>query len=278
MTIAEAKSSEDPTVLAALARSASKKERAAVARNPATGSRTLVLLSRDPSIAVRIAVASNPNLGYGMRYEMLRTEPDAHVRAAIVGHAPDVQKAKLRAAETGAEPSERPVPVRHMTPEELAAIARTGTASQKAEAARNPDIPEYAFDSLMRNVERSVRNSAAMNPKMGLEARKTFIRMETDPDIVLQVIAGARESQREGLRELARKSSSPTVRQAIPAKKEKPSTKCPTPDKKKFATESAALGKTVRVTRVFTGTPVKVYRCPCGAWHMTTKVKRRKRA
>jgi hypothetical protein len=42
---------------------------------------------------------------------------------------------------------------------------------------------------------------------------------------------------------------------------------CPTPQKSAFASESAA--RRVRASRISKGNRVRIYRCACGAWHLS---------
>lgn len=51
------------------------------------------------------------------------------------------------------------------------------------------------------------------------------------------------------------------------------SVECPTPEKKAFDRQRDAFGAAIRSSRGFGG-GFRVYRCPCGKYHLTTSRKR----
>lgn len=239
------------------------------------------------------------------RYTLARTAEDAELLTRAANCAPEAHREMLHAiidSRVGELYTDRQVTAALLqkaavergkakastSPSELEAFAESEDTETRARVAQNPQTPEYTLHRLMSDPERLVRNSVSINTNLTPTLRRRIVAAESDTNIVMSLIGATKGQERSELVALARKSAHAGVRavgesQAEKAKQEAAAKrkaeaktrKCPTPGKKKFRTKSAALGKTVRVTRVFAGTAVRVYPCPCGHWHLTTKVKKK---
>jgi hypothetical protein len=303
-----AERSEDDTVLRTLADDESPIVRSGVARNERTPGDVLTRLALDRSRPVVFAALGNPSLPVTVRYTFAQKTLDPEYASAAEAGAPEVHRAALhaliverkadfRAANQTQSQKQKRLTAElalakdpALTPEQLNQLALSASTPVRVAVARNPQTPEYALYRLVSDPDRLVRNSVSINPSIPLAMRRRIVSTESDVNIVGQLIATSPEKHREELAALARKSPHEIVRSfwAARAAKQKKETavqrkaaaaakQCPTPSKKKYPTESIALGKSGWASKVFEGKPVGVYPCRCGSWHMTTKVKKPKR-
>lgn len=297
----DADKATSPEVLTALASDESQVVRIGVARNPLTPGPVLAALAVDDSGSIALSALGNPSLPVAVRYEVTKNSTDSdRVKLAVDGAGEahrdalaaifDGREAELlserqRAAKRDMELSRQVSLAKLSTsPDELDTLAQALSEKVRATVARNPKASEYTLWRLMSDPEKRVRNSVSLNPSAPKLLRRRMVMTESDLNIVSQLIAAAEGGERDELVQLALRSPHKGVasswsarvekkrKQAAADKKAQP-VKCPTPHKQRYYSKGKAAGQAGNASRTYDGKPFRVYRCPCGFYHMTTKVK-----
>lgn len=290
--------------LRALAADPSPRVRKAVAQNSRTPEAVLIRLAKNHDIGVAVAAASNPSLSLMSRFDIVKHSRVREVLTAAVDGAPahsrsslnrtilarvdDLEQVVEQAASISKEHVLLAAEAKQVAtmPPRLAQLARVRVPAVQAVVARNEKTPVSALEGLAHNSEQAVRLGVALNKNTPIEVRRYFMQDESDKKVVAEAIASARPKEREALRHLAaRNSKHQHIRDGwqkhLPtpsAKPKKPSVSkgrglCPTPDKRHYDARGRALGAAFGTAVAFEKA-ARVYRCPCGAYHVTTKVKR----
>jgi hypothetical protein len=294
--------------LRALATDPSPRVRKAVAQNGKTPEVELIRLTKSRDTDVAVAAAMNPSLPLMARFDIAKRSRVREVLTAVVDGAPahsrsslnraivargdDLKQVVEQAAVISKEHSLLAAEAKHVAtmPPRLAQLARVKLPAVQAAAARNEKTPASALEGLAHNSEQSVRLGVAANKSTPIDLRRYFMREEPDKKVVTEAIASARPKEREALRHLAATSSKHLDIRAgwqkhLPtpaAQPKKPSDSkdrplCPTPDKRRYDARGRALGAAFGTAVAFEKA-ARVYRCPCGAYHVTTKVRKAKRS
>lgn len=175
------------------------------------------------------------------------------------------------------------------TPEDIRRLAYSPDHSERLIAAQHPDTPPTVLADLARDVIGSVKTAAAKRPELTHSTRRKLIRFGDNktvgavlssltPDTIrkhyLHELWAAKSkvaeqyAQKHDLRPGGQGTKRPRAEAA--------SKTCPTPLKVPYPYKQAALMGAAKTTRKTT-TPLGVYPCRCGSWHMTSKVKRKGR-
>lgn len=172
------------------------------------------------------------------------------------------------------------------TPEDIRRLAYSPDHRERLIAAQHPDTPVVLLNALVYDVIGSVKQAAAKRPELTHNTRRKLIQ-KGDNKTVSAVLSTLTPKQAKDhyLHALWNAKSNVAKRYVQkhlyepgqkPPKKEPDKKTCPTPSKTPYPYKGAALVGAAKTTRNTT-TPLGVYPCPCGAWHMTSKVKRKGR-
>ncbi len=302
--VKRARSATTEAEIRKLASNQSPYVRAAVAQNEKTPAGVLTNLAKERSAPdVAIAALMNPSLPLATRFEVAKHSRNRDVLAAAVAGAPRLGRATLNsiivsrgeelkelAQQQDASDREHHLlaaEAKHADtmPTRLAQLARTGIVKVQAAVAQNEKTPHSTLEGLARNSEPSVRIRVAVNESTPLAVREYLVREDSDPKVVTEAIARAQPKERESLKRLAATSSqhphirnrwqslAKKVQQAQPKKDAPKERLCPTPTKKSYDTRGQALGAAFG-TAVDFEKAARAYRCPCGAYHVTTKLRK----
>lgn len=170
------------------------------------------------------------------------------------------------------------------TQEDLRQLSYSSDHRERLIAAQHPDTPPAVLADLARDVIGSVKTAAAKRPELTHRVRGKLIR-NGDNKTVHAVLSRLPPEQvrKHYLHDLWSAKSKVAREYAeyhslLPGQKgikTPPDEKaCPTPLKVPYPGKKAALMGAAKTTRNTT-TPLSVYPCPCGSWHMTSKRKRR---
>lgn len=172
--------------------------------------------------------------------------------------------------------------------EELRRLAYSPDHQERLIAAQHPDTSPAVLADLARDVIGSVKTAAAKRPELTHSTRRKLIRFGDNktvgavlssltPDTIrkhyLHELWAAKSkiaeqyAQKHDLRPGGQGTKKPSP-EAAPKS-------CPTPLKVPYHGKKAALMGAAKTTRKTT-TPLSVYPCRCGSWHMTSKRKPRR--
>lgn len=170
------------------------------------------------------------------------------------------------------------------TPEDIRRLAYSPDHRERLIAAQHPNTPLVLLNTLIYDVIGSVKQAAAKRPELTHNTRRKLIQ-KGDNKTVSAVLSSITPKQaKDHYLHALWNAKSKAARQYAEKHQLLPGQKaqqaggkaCPTPSKTSYPSKQAAIVGTARTTRKTT-TPLSVYRCPCGSWHMTSKVKRRGR-
>lgn len=293
--------STDSDLLAQLATDESRIVRVGVARNANTPGPALVELALDTDHGVTLAALDNRNFPDDARRVFAETSPHPeHVRHAVYGASGPLREELLLILERRSD--ELLVAARQASvsaqkfaddtnlakssdsPDELDELSKSPSSRVRAAAARNPKTGERTLRRLLSDQHHLVRNSVAVNPALPSAVRRRLVLVETEQAIVLNLIANTPKGERDELVDLTAMSARPAIREIgtnrakkleknAPARAVPQKRVCPTPTKLRYTSKGVAAGNAGNASRTYDGTTFRVYRCPCGFYHMTTKVK-----